>query len=394
MRRFSSFHYLLIIILTSCLYSFSLSSLAQELNPGFQSIYESFDTSEHPGYDLARASLVLVQEASPELDTESPLQRLQTMVEELRQRLRGDQSAVAKLEAMGRYLFKEKGFHYGGESEQNIHFETTLFEREGNCFRLTMLYLILGWELELPMRMVFIYDPDHTLIHYDDGAYECFVETTLKGYIIHSLEGLSIFYEKMPYDILEPKQTLPKLLSQMGTSFYNQKRLDESVQAFRRSMHYDSEFPVVLNYLGMILHFQGESEEGIELLQRAIDKTPNYSRAHYHLGNIYLALEDYEKAQSCFQKSIKLKPDFANALCNMGIIHEKKDDLQKAKQSYLKALELNPTMNEPLYNLALINAKLKNYAEALKYARKAIEQGIKFPEDFLVIIEQQSALDS
>ncbi|MEW6238731.1 MAG: tetratricopeptide repeat protein [Candidatus Omnitrophota bacterium] len=339
--------------------------------------------------DPARAALLLVKEASPEIDIESYLQRVDAMAEELRPRLEGDLSLTAKLEAIGRYIFKEKGFHIGGGNEGNIHFESMLDKKEGNCYRFSFLYLALGWRLKIPFQKIFVYYPDHALIRYDDGKEVRYIETTSNGVVLTDLNHLG----GSPYIALKPRQTTSTLWMQEGTSAYVQRNdKEKALEAFSKTLKFFPDFPPTLIYMGIVLDKMGKSEEGIASIRKAIKLCPHYAIAYYNLGCIYIACEKWDDALEAFLTALNEKPDFkavlkifpttpnyAMVLNNLGIVYEKKNDFEKAFYYFQKAYELDPQLLEASSNLIKIyikfgvdNLQKKNGQDALADFQKAL----------------------
>jgi regulator of sirC expression with transglutaminase-like and TPR domain len=122
--------------------------------------------------NLAEAALLIAELEYPDLDVARYLGRLDELARDIRQRLGGEDSPLAKLRAMNRYLFEEQGF--AGNSEhyydpRNSYLNEVLDRRLGIPITLSVIYMEVGRRLGLALEGVSF--PGHFLVKYrlEDG---------------------------------------------------------------------------------------------------------------------------------------------------------------------------------------------------------------------------------
>jgi len=115
--------------------------------------------------DLARACLMIAQDAYPDLDIDACLAKLERMAETLRTRSGGRGAAEDKLLALNAYLFEELGFAGNAEDyydPRNSYLNEVIDRRTGIPITLAVLYIELGRRVGLPLEGVSF--PGHFLV--------------------------------------------------------------------------------------------------------------------------------------------------------------------------------------------------------------------------------------
>ena len=134
---------------------------------------------DEPQIDLLYCALLLSKNDDPELDVEAYRNLVDTMAEELSERIPEDAEDLDRLRVMNDYLFKENGFHgsrgpdYYGSN--NSYINRVLDDREGQPITLSVVYLELARRIgvkslvgaNLPGHFMVYHKPDkgeHRLI--------------------------------------------------------------------------------------------------------------------------------------------------------------------------------------------------------------------------------------
>lgn len=98
--------------------------------------------------DLLYCALLLAKNDDPDLDVDAYRQLVETMAEELSERIAEGQSDLDKLQALNSYLFEENGFHGsrgpGYYGRNNSYVNRVLDDREGQPITLSVIYLELA----------------------------------------------------------------------------------------------------------------------------------------------------------------------------------------------------------------------------------------------------------
>jgi regulator of sirC expression with transglutaminase-like and TPR domain len=115
--------------------------------------------------DLARACLMIAQDAYPGLDVERYLGEIERMAHRLRGRVAQEQGAEERVVALNQFLFDDLG--YWGNTEdyydpRNSYLNEVLERRTGIPLTLSILYMELGRRIGLPLQGVSF--PGHFLV--------------------------------------------------------------------------------------------------------------------------------------------------------------------------------------------------------------------------------------
>jgi regulator of sirC expression with transglutaminase-like and TPR domain len=124
-------------------------------------------------HDLARACLLIAQDAYPELDVERYMREIETLALRLRARLKGSDSAAARGEsaveerivALNEFLFEELGY-WGNTDDyydpRNSYLNDVIDRKTGIPITLSVLYMELGRRVGLPLEGISF--PGHFLV--------------------------------------------------------------------------------------------------------------------------------------------------------------------------------------------------------------------------------------
>ena len=135
-----------------------------EPRPALQ-VFEEVLSEKEESLDLARACLLIAQDAYPALDVERYLGDIERMAIRLRARIAKSGEAEQRVVALNQYLFDELG--YSGNTEdyydpRNSYLNEVLDRRTGIPITLAILYMELGRRIGLPLEGVSF--PGHFLV--------------------------------------------------------------------------------------------------------------------------------------------------------------------------------------------------------------------------------------
>ncbi len=116
-------------------------------------------------FDLAEASLLLAQDAYPDIDVPGYLGRLDEIAAAIRRRLAGDAFAEQKVLALNYYLFNE--LRYSGNIDdyydpRNSYLNEVMERRTGIPITLSIMYLEIGKRIGLNLKGISF--PGHFLV--------------------------------------------------------------------------------------------------------------------------------------------------------------------------------------------------------------------------------------
>ena len=118
--------------------------------------------------DLARAALLIARLDNEDLDVDDYLQQLDRLARDVAAGLPKGAGEKQRLEALGNFLFKERGFH-GSRGDyyhrSNSYLNEVLDDREGIPITLAVLYMELAGRLKL--RVVGLGLPGHFMVRHE-----------------------------------------------------------------------------------------------------------------------------------------------------------------------------------------------------------------------------------
>jgi len=120
---------------------------------------------EEAQIDLARACLLISQDAYPGLDVEGYLGEIERFAARLRGRLQGSRGAEDRVVELNQFLFDELGFHGNARDyydPRNSYLNEVLDRRMGIPLTLSVLYLEVGRRIGLALEGVSF--PGHFLV--------------------------------------------------------------------------------------------------------------------------------------------------------------------------------------------------------------------------------------
>jgi regulator of sirC expression with transglutaminase-like and TPR domain len=105
--------------------------------------------------DLARACLQIAEDAYPGLDVDGYMGEIERFAQRLRARVAPDAATEDRVIALNEFLFGDLGF--GGNADnyydpRNSYLNEVLDRRAGIPLTLSVLYMEIGWRIELPLE--------------------------------------------------------------------------------------------------------------------------------------------------------------------------------------------------------------------------------------------------
>jgi len=134
------------------------------MNAGLQ-VFEQLFAGKDERIDLARACLMIAQDAHPALDVERYLGEIESIAARLRARLKDGGGVEQRVIALNQFLYDELG--YWGNTEdyydpRNSYLNEVIDRKTGIPITLAVLYMALGRRIGLPLEGVSF--PGHFLV--------------------------------------------------------------------------------------------------------------------------------------------------------------------------------------------------------------------------------------
>lgn len=125
--------------------------------------------------------------------------------------------------------------------------------------------------------------------------------------------------------------------------------------------------------MGTVLYEQGRITEAADYYRKAIQLKPDWPDAYLNLGIIYLDQQNYKEATKCMLAYVKLKPGSAKAYYSLGVALTRQEKYKDALVYYSQALEIDPTYAEAHHNMGVIYQLLDQYDKAVAHYRAALK---------------------
>lgn len=150
---------------------------------------EKMFRNDDKNIDLARVALTIARLDNEELDEDVYRQEIDRLARAAKATFSKDASAAGKIEALNRFLFKERGFH-GSRldyyTRNNSYLNEVIDDREGLPITLSVLYMEIARRLEL--KVVGVALPGHFVVRFEPDQGE--------GQLIDVYEGGQLLTKK------------------------------------------------------------------------------------------------------------------------------------------------------------------------------------------------------
>jgi regulator of sirC expression with transglutaminase-like and TPR domain len=235
--------------------------------------------------DLARAALYLAAEEYPALDADAYVARLDAMAREAADLPLETAPPLGRLLALNRYLFAEQGFtgnayHY--YDPRNSFLNEVLDRHTGIPITLSVVYLELGWRLELPLAGVGM--PGHFVVGYYPGSAPQYVDVFGQGRLLTREDCIARLQEQFGSGFvfrdehLAPvtkRQILTRMLGNLKQIYMQRQDLDRALAAVERILLLNPDEPGEIRDRGLIHYRRGALREAHADLERYTHLAPD-----------------------------------------------------------------------------------------------------------------------
>jgi tetratricopeptide (TPR) repeat protein len=278
-------------------------------------------------------------------DAEKVKREIHRLADRLRPAVAAGDRGPGVLDAFRRILLEEEGFSYDrvAGNPENFLIEGVLDRKRGNCLGLTLLWLSLAEELDLPLRGVYV--PGHIFIRYagdnaslnfefsdggapwEDARYRRRFHLGTAGPYLRSLspeETLGVFLKSLGAAYTRKGRNeealalyaqgerlypgLPDVPYNAGVSLQRLGRPDLAILKYRRAIALDPEMALARGNLGILLAMQGNYADAIAEGLRAVELQPWSAAAHGNLASTYCACGKYDEGIREFRKAAEIDP--------------------------------------------------------------------------------------
>jgi regulator of sirC expression with transglutaminase-like and TPR domain len=237
-----------------------------------------------PDIDLARAALLIAQEAYPQLNPDPYMQRLDLYAEMVKDRLANETAPPLLLGEVSKLLFEDEQFRGNAESyydPRNSFLNDVLDRKLGIPLTLSVVYLEVGWRLGL--RLEGVNFPGHFLIRYEGEAVRLLVDPFQDGQIrfedeaqdlLDRVYGGTVKLQDSYLRAADKRDILVRMLTNLKTIYLNAHDDDRALGAVERILLVRPDSSDEVRDYGVALARRGMAQQAIVQLERYLDLTP------------------------------------------------------------------------------------------------------------------------
>jgi tetratricopeptide (TPR) repeat protein len=101
----------------------------------------------------------------------------------------------------------------------------------------------------------------------------------------------------------------PAVTEQLGHAFFEQKRFNEAVTWYKKTIELAGDDADIYNDIGLSMHYSGNSAEGLKYIDKGIEKNPYNQRIWLTKGFLMAyGMGDMNGAKAAFEKAAALDP--------------------------------------------------------------------------------------
>lgn len=235
--------------------------------------------------NLAEAALLIAAEEYPQLPVPAYLRRLDLLAERVYDRLDAERAPLVVLQELNRVLFEEEAFRGNTDAyydPRNSFLNDVLDRRLGIPITLSVVYLEVGWRLDLPLEGIAF--PGHFLVRYTGDALPVLVDPFERGELRFEEEAQELLDRvyggmvRLRPEFLESagkKQILIRMLANLKGIYMNARDDRRALAAVERILLLRPAAVTELRDRGMLLARDGRTEEAVEDLARYLETQPD-----------------------------------------------------------------------------------------------------------------------
>ncbi len=337
------------------------------------------DIFSSPGekIDLAEALILVSSHWSESVDPVFLRAELDRLTESARRRLKDARSGKEIIDALRETIHSEGGYRYTDRvdaqgipvNSEELFLHGLLKTRRGYCMNLSLLYLILGERLELPLYGVAL--PNHFFVRYDSGTERVNIEATESGapysddFYMRRFGLVTGPATRFFTQNLDKRQTLGAYFSNVGMAHYRKNRVREAVFYLEASARINEQSVEAHNNLANIYTESKQFDQAIRHYKLALRSDPNNAATLFNLGLAWLENGDKQKALESFLQVTQIDPGFYLAHEYLARLYLDGKKYWDALLHFKKLDEIDPGKFETQVNLGKVYLRLGQYAMAL-----------------------------
>ncbi len=168
--------------------------------------------------------------------------------------------------------------------------------------------------------------------------------------------------------------------SQLGITQAAQRKFDNALFSFKKSLEINPKNTQALNNLGNLYRELGQLAEAENCYRQSLAFDNKNFITINNIANIFLTQCQYDKAEKYYLHAIKLKKDYFDAYYNLGATYQSKGDHKLAIKYYKRAQKIKPDDFQALVAIANSHEKQGNHDKALELISPLLDKNIITPD--------------
>jgi formylglycine-generating enzyme required for sulfatase activity/regulator of sirC expression with transglutaminase-like and TPR domain len=297
--------------------------------------------------DLLETLLMVSKHWKPSLDLAQLKKKMEKLTISAREEIKGKNNPAEIVRILRSVIHDEAGYGYTDQVDERgvpvnpeeLFLHGLLNTRKGYCMNLSLLYLIIGQKLGLPLYGVAL--PNHFFVRYKNDEEEINIETTERGVSLPDS-----FYQK-----------------KFGASEKNKNSY------FMKNLNARQTLGAYFSNVGMVYYQNQKPDRAVFYLELSTSINPYSIDAQNNLANIYSELKKPQDAIKHYNLALKSDPGSASTLFNLGLIFQESNNPTQAINAFLQVVQIDPGFSpahKMLANLYLQSNRLTSSLLHLK----------------------------
>jgi formylglycine-generating enzyme required for sulfatase activity/regulator of sirC expression with transglutaminase-like and TPR domain len=308
--------------------------------------------------DLLETLFLISRHWNPSLEIQPLRDEISNLVLDVKNNLKGSSDADAIVRSLRKAVHNKAGYRYTEQvdargipnNDEELFLHGMLETKRGYCMNLSLLYLILGQKLDLPLFGITL--PNHFFVRYEKGNNRINIEATEMG-------------------------------TSFSDSFYRQRYLSSSEKEssyFLKNLDTKQTLGAYFSNIGMVYYQNQKIERAVFYLQLSTKINPASIDAQNNLANIYSGQKKYKEAIQHYEFALKSSPGNISTLFNLGLVHQQNGNLNAAIENFLQVVQIDNNFapaHQRLANLFLKSNRITSSLLHLKALGKLQPESIQ-----------------
>ena len=298
--------------------------------------------------DLFETLLLISKHWDPSLQIQPLRQEISNLISDVQKHLSGDAKTI--IQSLRHAIHTKAGYRYTEQVDtrgipvdnEELFLHGMLKSKRGYCMNLSLLYLILGQKLDLPLFGVPL--PNHFFVRYEKGGNRINIEATEMG-------------------------------TSFSDSFYRQRHLNSSgtkSSYFLKNLDTKQTLGAYFSNVGMVYYQNQKVERAIFYLQLSTKINPNSIDAQNNLANIYSEQKNFKAAIRHYNLALKASPRNLPTLFNLGLAYQENGSFDAAIESFLQVTQIDNSYAPAHQRLANLFLKSNRIISSLLHLKALV----------------------